>query len=124
MCIYIWTKSICVFVFIFIYGGVSKRGCPIYTYSHTHIYINNYTYINIYTYSHTYIYIYMCVYFQNLKDWYNFDLGECLKHRTQFSCSIYCKDKGDLEKTGCLLFIYYRYKNSTGSCFFAGRTHG
>ena len=104
----------------FIYGGVSKRGCPIYTYSHTHIYIyiNNYTYINIYTYSHTYIYIYMCVYFQNLKDWYNFDLGECLKHRTQFSCSIYCKDKGDLEKTGCLLFIYYRYKNSTGSCFF------
>ena len=44
----------------------------------------------------------MC--FQNLKDWYNFDLGECLKHRTQFSCSIYCKDKGDLEET-----IYFSY---------------
>ena len=105
--IYMDKTDICVFVFIFINGGVSKRKCPI---------------IYIYTYSHTYIYL--CVCFQNLKDWYNFDLGECLKHRTQFSCSIYCKDKGDLEKTGCLLFIYYRYKNSTGSCFFAGRTHG
>ena len=59
-------------------------------------------YIYIYTYSHTYISV--CVCFQNLKDWYNFDLGECLKHRTQFSCSIYCKDKGDLEET-----IYFSY---------------
>ena len=119
---------VCIHFYIW---GCLKKGVPhiyIFTHTHTHIYINNYTYkyiynytylnIYIYTYSHTYIYICVCVYFQILKDWYNFDLGECLKHRTQFSCSIYCKDKGDLEKTGCLFFIYYRYKNSTGSCFF------
>jgi hypothetical protein len=42
VCVYIYMdkNDICVFVFLFINGGVSKRGCPIiyiYTYSHTYI---------------------------------------------------------------------------------------
>ena len=98
--------DICVFCVHIYKWGCLKKGVP----------------HNIYIYIFTHIYICVCV-FQNLKDWYNFDLGECLKHRTQFSCSIYCKDKGDLEET-----IYFSYiidiKIQQGLVFFAGRTHG
>ena len=108
MCVYIYIYGqnrymrVCVHIYKW---GCLKKGVP----------------HNIYIHIHTHIYL--CVCFQNLKDWYNFDLGECLKHRTQFSCSIYCKDKGDLEET-----IYFSYiidiKIQQGLVFFAGRTHG
>ena len=32
------------------------------------------------------------MYFHDLESWYDFELGECLKHRTQSSRSIYCRD--------------------------------
>ena len=46
----------------------------------------------------------MYMYFHDLESWYDFELGECLKHRTQSSRSIYCRDH---RETWGKQFVFY-----------------
>ena len=57
------------------------------------------------------------MYFQDLKDWYNFVLGECLKHRTQLSRSTYCKDKRETWRKQFFFKYIMDIKNQEGLVF-------
>ena len=57
------------------------------------------------------------MYFHDLESWYDFELGECLKHRTQSSRSIYCRDHRETWGKQFVFFIYQRCDNSKGACF-------